>query len=107
MYDDPRAAYARVGAMLEGARNVYWRLTVRENLEYFAAVGGESPPAVRDRHDALPDQLSLSEKADAPVNDLSRGQKQKVSLACALARNVEVAFLDEPTLGSVCGRSGR
>ncbi|QLH82743.1 ABC transporter ATP-binding protein [Halosimplex pelagicum] len=99
VYDDPRPAYARVGAMLEGARNVYWRLTVRENLEYFAAIGGESPPAVRDRHDALLEQLSLTEKADTPVNDLSRGQKQKVSLACALARDVEVAFLDEPTLG--------
>jgi ABC-2 type transport system ATP-binding protein len=99
VYDDPRPAYARVGAMLEGARNVYWRLTVRENLEYFAAIGGESPAAVRDRHDALLDQLSLAGKADTPVNDLSRGQKQKVSLACALARDVEVAFLDEPTLG--------
>ena len=97
--DEPRAAYARVGAMLEGARNVYWRLTVRENLEYFAAIGGESPSAVDDRHDALLEQLSLAEKADETVNDLSRGQKQKVSLACALARNVEVAFLDEPTLG--------
>ncbi|WP_415381107.1 ABC transporter ATP-binding protein [Halosimplex sp. TS25] len=99
VYDDPQAAYARVGAMLEGARNVYWKLTVRENLEFFAAVGGESPGALRERHDALLEQLSLAEKADEPVNDLSRGQKQKVSLACALARDVEVAFLDEPTLG--------
>ncbi|WP_436927305.1 ABC transporter ATP-binding protein [Halosimplex amylolyticum] len=99
VYGDPRAAYARVGAMLEGARNVYWKLTVRENLEFFAAVGGESPGALRERHDALLEQLSLAEKADEPVNDLSRGQKQKVSLACALARDVEVAFLDEPTLG--------
>ncbi|MFC7194727.1 ATP-binding cassette domain-containing protein [Halosimplex aquaticum] len=57
------------------------------------------PGALRERHDALLEQLSLAEKADEPVNDLSRGQKQKVSLACALARDVEVAFLDEPTLG--------
>ncbi|WP_123533131.1 ABC transporter ATP-binding protein [Halosimplex salinum] len=99
VYADPRAAYGRVGAMLEGARNVYWKLTVRENLEYFAAIGGESPGPLSERHDDLLEQLSLTEKADAPVNDLSRGQKQKVSLACALARNVEVAFLDEPTLG--------
>jgi ABC-2 type transport system ATP-binding protein len=99
VYADPRPAYARVGAMLEGARNVYWRLTVRENLEYFAAIGGESPAGLRDRHDTLLDQLSLAGKADTPVNDLSRGQKQKVSLACALTRDVEVAFLDEPTLG--------
>jgi len=99
VYDDPRSAYGRVGAMLEGARNVYWKLTVRENLEFFAAVGGESPGALRERHDALLEQLSLTGKADTPVNELSRGQKQKASLACALARNVEVAFLDEPTLG--------
>jgi ABC-2 type transport system ATP-binding protein len=99
VYDDPRAAYSRVGAMLEGARNIYWKLTVRENLEFFAAVGGESPDALRERHDALLEQLSLTGKADTPVNELSRGQKQKASLACALARNVEVAFLDEPTLG--------
>jgi ABC-2 type transport system ATP-binding protein len=96
---DPRPAYARVGAMLEGARNVYWKLTVRENLKFFAAVGGEAPGSLRERHDALLEQLSLAEKADTPVNDLSRGQKQKVSLACALARDVDVAFLDEPTLG--------
>jgi len=85
--------------MLEGARNVYWKLTVRENLKFFAAVGGESPDALGDRHDDLLEQLSLREKADTPVNDLSRGQKQKVSLACALARDVDVTFLDGPTLG--------
>jgi ABC-2 type transport system ATP-binding protein len=96
---DTREAYRHVGAMLEGARNVYWKLTVRENLEFFAAVGGESPAALRERHDALLEQLSLAGKADTPVNDLSRGQKQKVSLACALARDADVAFLDEPTLG--------
>ena len=99
VYADPRAAYARVGAMLEGARNVYWKLTVQENFEFFAAVGGESPNGLADRHEDLLDQLSLREKGDTPVNDLSRGQKQKVSLACALARDVDVAFLDEPTLG--------
>ena len=44
-------------------------------------------------------RLGLAGKADTPVNDLSRGMKQKVSLACTLARDVDVAFLDEPTLG--------
>ncbi|MFC5970197.1 ABC transporter ATP-binding protein [Halomarina salina] len=99
VHGDPTAAYAHVGAMLEGARNVYWRLTVRENLEFFASLGGRRPADVRERHDELLDQLHLGEKADTPVNDLSRGMKQKVSLACTLARDVDVAFLDEPTLG--------
>ncbi len=97
--DDPRGVYQHVGAMLEGARNVYWKLTVRENLEFFAALGGNDPDAARSRHDKLLDQFNLTEKADDAVNELSRGQKQKVSLAATLARGTDVVFLDEPTLG--------
>ena len=97
--EEPRAAYARVDAMLEGARHDYWRLTVRENLEFFAGIAGNAPSEVRDRHDELLERLTLAEKADEPVRDLSRGMKQKVSLATTLARDVDVAFLDEPTLG--------
>lgn len=99
VHTDPTAAYGRVGAMLEGARNVYWRLSVRENLEFFAGLAGHPPSDVRERHDRLLDQFGLTEKADEAVNDLSRGMKQKVALACTLSRDVRVAFLDEPTLG--------
>ncbi|QLC35723.1 ABC transporter ATP-binding protein (plasmid) [Halarchaeum sp. CBA1220] len=99
VHADPRAAYEHVDAMLEGARNDYWRLTVRENLRYFAAIRGQNPDAVTDRHEALLDHLDLADKADTAVRDLSRGMKQKVSLASVLAGDVSVAFLDEPTLG--------
>ncbi|KAB1196792.1 MULTISPECIES: ABC transporter ATP-binding protein [Haloferax] len=101
VHDDPERAYRRVGATLEGARNVYWRLTVRENLAFFGGLAGESArdPAVKARHDTLLDQLDLLDRGDDVVNELSRGMKQKVALACALARDVDVAFLDEPTLG--------
>jgi ABC-2 type transport system ATP-binding protein len=97
--ESPRAAYAHVDAMLEGARNDYWRLTVRENLRYFATIGGVDPNAVTDRHDRLLDRLELTDKADVPVRDLSRGMKQKVSLASVLAGTAAIVFLDEPTLG--------
>jgi ABC-2 type transport system ATP-binding protein len=99
VYANPRRAYARVDAMLEGARNDYWRLTVRENLRYFATVGGADPDSVADRHDRLLDQLELTDKADVPVRKLSRGMKQKVSLASVLASGSDIVFLDEPTLG--------
>jgi len=95
----PRRASRHVDAMLEGARNDYWRLTVRENLRYFATIGGVKPDSVTARHDRLLDQLDLSEKADTPVRELSRGMKQKVSLASVLATDADVVFLDEPTLG--------
>ncbi|WP_276251578.1 ABC transporter ATP-binding protein [Haloarcula rara] len=96
---DPRAAYAQVDAMLEGARNDYWRLTVRENLRYFATISGVEPDSVAARHDRLLERLDLAEKADVAVRDLSRGMKQKVSLASVLAGGADVVFLDEPTLG--------
>jgi ABC-2 type transport system ATP-binding protein len=99
VHANPRAAYEYVDAMLEGARNDYWRLTVRENLRYFASIRGQDPDAVADRHEELLDHLDLAEKADTAVRDLSRGMKQKVSLASVLAGDVSVAFLDEPTLG--------
>jgi ABC-2 type transport system ATP-binding protein len=95
--DAPREAYRSVSAMLEGARNVYWRLTVRENVRFFARLGGRELST--ERIDDLIEGVGLTEKADETVNELSRGMKQKVSLACTLARATPIAFLDEPTLG--------
>ncbi len=94
-----RAAYADVDAMLEGARNDYWRLTVRENLRYFATISGVDPDSVTARHDRLLERLDLADDADTAVRNLSRGMKQKVSLASVLAGGAELVFLDEPTLG--------
>lgn len=97
VHQRPKRAYGTVGAMLEGARNVYWRLSVRENLAYFAALGGQAVDP--EDHDELLERFNLMDKADEPLNELSRGQKQKVSLACTLVRDTDVVFLDEPTLG--------
>ncbi|WP_135852516.1 ABC transporter ATP-binding protein [Halorussus salinus] len=99
VYDQPRRAYAHVDAMLEGARNDYWRLTVRENLRYFSTIGGVDPDSIADRHERLLAKLDLADAADQPVRSLSRGMKQKVSLASVLASEADVVFLDEPTLG--------
>jgi ABC-2 type transport system ATP-binding protein len=99
VHEQPSRAYANVGAILEGARNVYWKLTVQENLSFFAGVGGDDPTELRDRHESLLRQFDLADYADTPVNDLSRGMKQKVSLVSTLARDVDVVFMDEPTLG--------
>ena len=97
--DDPKAVYQSVAAMLEGARNTYWRLTVRENLRFFAAIGGHEPNVRAERHGQLLDRFGLTDRATTVVNELSRGMKGKVSLAVALARDTPLILLDEPTLG--------
>lgn len=99
VHRNPSAAFERLGAMLEGARNTYWRLTVRENLEIFTVIGGNDYRKQSDRIDELLAHFNLEEKEDEVVRELSRGQKQKVSLACTMVRDTDVVFLDEPTLG--------
>lgn len=97
--ETPAEMYQSAAAMLEGARNTYWRLTVRENLQFFTVIGGSIPTNQRKRHDELLRMLELEDRADTVVNDLSRGMKGKVSLAVTLARDTPIVFLDEPTLG--------
>ncbi len=99
VHDDTTSAQNRMGAMLEGARNTYWRLTVKENLEYFSVLGRKDYRSRRDRIHELLNQFNLREKADTVVRELSQGQKQKVSLACTIIQDADVLFLDEPTLG--------
>ncbi|WP_128478035.1 ABC transporter ATP-binding protein [Halorussus pelagicus] len=91
--------YEKVSAVLEGARNVYWRLTVQENLSFFSSLQGIDPRDHREEHEELMELLNIDHKADEVVKDLSRGMKQKTALACALVRETPVLFLDEPTLG--------
>lgn len=94
-----KQVYNRVSGMLEGARNIYWRLTVRENLRYFTGLQGRHPDRESERHEQLLSLVNLEAKADEQVRVLSRGMKQKACLACVLARSTPVVFLDEPTLG--------
>ncbi|HEY4601445.1 MAG TPA: ABC transporter ATP-binding protein [Cerasibacillus sp.] len=88
-----------ISAVLEGNRNLYWRLTVRENLEYFAGNRGESRKEIRSRVERLLTDFNLKSKENELVNRLSRGMQQKLAIAVAMLAESEVILLDEPTLG--------
>ncbi|MGB9756987.1 MAG: ABC transporter ATP-binding protein [Candidatus Bipolaricaulaceae bacterium] len=95
-----RAEVARhVAALLEGSRNVYWRLSVEENLRFFAGLQGISPRRAKKRAAELIHFFGLWEKRKVTANLLSQGMKQKLALACALVKGTPVLLLDEPTLG--------
>jgi ABC-2 type transport system ATP-binding protein len=94
-----RRALRLVGAVLEGNRNLYWRLTAQENLEYFGVLRGLSRHVAQRRSLELLEQFDLTHRRRTAVRDLSRGMQQKLALAVALVHHPQLLLLDEPTLG--------
>jgi ABC-2 type transport system ATP-binding protein len=96
---EPRRVQERIGIVLGGERGFYGRLTVRQNLDYWSAMYQLPRRARRARIAELLDQLGLADRADSPVDRLSRGMKQRVHLARGFLGDPELVFLDEPTSG--------
>ncbi|MFS0883930.1 ABC transporter ATP-binding protein [Aeromicrobium sp. 179-A 4D2 NHS] len=88
---DP-ALQRRIGVQLQSSA-FFERLTAREQLVTFGALYG----APAERVDRLLAEVGLEDKADSPVEKLSGGQAQRLSIACALVHEPEIVFLDEPT----------
>lgn len=96
---NPYFAYNKIASVLEGNRNIYWRLTVKENLIFFAGLMGYSYKYRKDQIDELINIFKLKEKTNTEARFLSRGMQQKLAIACALIKDTEILLLDEPTLG--------
>lgn len=95
----PGLVRQHLGAVLTGERSIYWKLTGRENLEYFAALYHLPPAIARRRAAELLERLGLAARADEPVEGYSSGMKQRIAIAKALLANPPVLLLDEPTIG--------
>jgi ABC-2 type transport system ATP-binding protein len=93
----PAQVCASVGCMLMGERGVYWKLTGRENLEYFAALYFRPRAERRGVVDGLVARLGLGAFIDRAVETYSSGQRMRIAFARALIHDAPILLLDEPT----------
>ena len=93
---DARAVRDRIGLVLADDRALYWRLSGRENLEFFGVMHGLSHRDARTRAGALLEQVGLASR-DKLVFGYSSGMRARLSLARALLTRPPLLLLDEPT----------
>ena len=91
----PRIAYMPQGL----GKNLYPDLSVRENIEFFGRLFGQSRDERRWRIAELLDSTGLAPFEERPAKKLSGGMRQKLGLCCSLIHDPDLLILDEPTTG--------
>jgi sodium transport system ATP-binding protein len=95
---DPEAVRRSLG-FFSASTALYPRLTGRETLEFFARINRYPSDRVAERVDSLIERFGIAEYANARVEKLSSGMKQKISIARTIAHDPPVLIFDEPTVG--------
>ncbi len=91
----PRIAYMPQGL----GKNLYARLSVFENVDFFGRLFGHDAEERQRRIAELLHATGLSAFVNRPAGKLSGGMKQKLGLCCALIHDPDLLILDEPTTG--------
>lgn len=94
---EPEIVKNRIGVVMSDERSFYWRLTGRQNLEFFATLHGLHGRAAARKIDGLLEMIGMDERADARFSDYSSGMKQKFAIARGLLADPPILFCDEPT----------
>jgi ABC-2 type transport system ATP-binding protein len=92
--------YRRQFALLLGQKNqLWWDLPARESLELNSKIYGIPPDRFSRTVDELTELLTVRDKLNVMVRELSLGERMKMELIAALLHQPRVLFLDEPTIG--------
>ena len=95
---DAAAVRDRVGYLPE-ERGLYRKMRVFDQLLFLAEIKGRRPAAARARAEAWLKRFDLWDKRTGKLEELSKGNQQKVQLIGALLHDPEVVILDEPMSG--------
>ena len=96
---DAGAIRPRIGFIFGGERGLYWRLSAKDNLRYFADLYHVDPDVAKRRLPELFELVGLAGREDERVEGYSRGMRQRLHVARCLLHDPQVLFLDEPTMG--------
>jgi ABC-2 type transport system ATP-binding protein len=88
-----------IGIIFGGERGLYYRVSGRENLRYFADLYGVPISKRESRINDLLGMVGLKDRADHRVEGYSRGMKQRLHIAKGLINDPKLIFMDEPTIG--------
>ncbi len=86
-------------AVLPESRGFNWRLSGKQNLEFYALLYGLSDAEAKERIDYLLDFTGLTDRADDGIQRYSTGMQRRLLLCRALLRNTPIIVFDEPTTG--------
>jgi ABC-2 type transport system ATP-binding protein len=94
---EEEAVRAQLGLATAEERSFYWRLTIEQNLTFFARLYGLANARARSRINELLTRLEIEPLARRRFGELSTGNKQRVAIARAMLSSPPVLLLDEPT----------
>jgi ABC-2 type transport system ATP-binding protein len=93
----PNAVKQRIGLCSSEERSFYFRLTARENLEFFGALVGLRGKTLAKRIEEVVEFVDLASAIDTRFSGFSSGMRQRLTLARSLLADPPILFLDEPT----------
>lgn len=96
---DPQAVRFQIGILFGGEMGLYDRLTVYENIAYFAELNDMDKSKMKARIGEIEKIFGMEEFMNKRAGKLSKGMKQKAAFGRAIVHDPQIMFFDEPTSG--------